>query len=239
MRSKIKMSICFFFQSFRSATLLTYIGDKLIANVDNIETMCATDLFIIVQAFANSGFVPQAPANDENIWSDRILPAILNNVKQTQASKYTWIPFTLQLVVLDHFDSELISRVFNTTYLDGYLNRDRLTILDLSKLLVLYQTVAMNPNIDINDDSKQQMIDVCKRYMDEMPACDIQLDLVEHIGHSCVLTNVRTKYMHLLPTVVKVNQQTGHFVKFPTEIARDENGFILLEAIPCETNEVL
>lgn len=201
--------------------------------------MCATDLFIIVQAFANSGFVPQAAANNENIWSHRVLPAILNNVKSTQASKFTWIPFTLQLAVLGHFDQELISRVFNTTYFDSYLSRNKLTILDLYKLLILYQTVAMNPNIDINHDSKLKMIDVCKRYMEEMPACDIQLDLIEHVGRACVLTNVRTEYMHLLPTLVKVNKQTGHFEKFPSEIGRDEDGFIPLEAVPCEANEVL
>lgn len=229
----------FFFQSFRSTTLLTYIGDKLIANVDNIETMCATDLFIIVQAFANSGFVPQTALNDANIWSDRILPAILNNVKQTQKSQYTWIPFTLQLAVLGHFDCELIDRVFNATYLDGYLNRDRITILDLYKLLILYQTVAMNPNVNISHDSKLKMIDVCKRYMEEMPECDIQSDLIEHIGRACVLTNVRTEYMHLLPTLVKVNKQTGHFEEFSKNIGRDENGFVPLEAVPCETNEIL
>lgn len=229
----------FFFQSFRSTTLLTYIGDKLIANVDNIETMCATDLFIIVQAFANSGFVPQAASTNENIWSDRVLPAILNNVKSAQTSQFTWIPFTLQLAVLGHFDRELISRVFNTTYLDNYLNRDRLTILDLYKLLILYQTVAMNPNIDIDQDAKLKMTDVCKRYSEEMPACDIQLDLFEYVGRACVLTNARTKYMHLLPTLVKVNKQTGHFENFPNEIGRDENGFIPLEAVPCAANEVL
>lgn len=209
--------------------------------MDSIETMDAIDIFTIVQAFSNSAFVPQTPTNDENIWSKRILPAILNNMNltQLQPSDFTWLPFTLQLVVLGHFDQGLISRVFSSSYLDGYLNRDKLTILDLYKLLILYQTVAMNQNIDINPDLKLKMASVCKRYMDEMPPCDIQLDLIEHIGRACVLTNVQTKYMHLLPTLVKINKQTGHFEKFADEISRDENGFIPLGAVPCETNEVL
>lgn len=203
--------------------------------------MDAIDIFTIVQAFSNSGFVPKTPTNDENIWSDRILPAILNNVNLTQhqPSNFTWLPFTLQLVVLGHFDRELISRVFSSSYLDGYLNRDKLSILDLYKVLILYQTVAMNQSIDINQDLKLKITGVCKRYMDEMPPCDIQLDLIEHIGRACVLTNVQTKYMHLLPTLVKINKQTGHFEKFTDEISRDENGFIPLEAVPCGTNEVL
>lgn len=213
----------------------------MIANVDSIQTMGAIGIFTIVQAFANSGFVPQTTANDQNIWSERILPAILNNVNltQLQSSNFTWLPFTLQLVVLGHFDRELISRVFASSYLDSYLNRNRLSILDLYKILILYQTVAMHPNIDINQELKLKMVDVCKKYMEEMPPCDIQLDLIDHIGRACVLTNVRTKYMHLLPTLVKFNKQTGHFERFPNEISRDENGFIRLDAIPCETNEVL
>lgn len=213
----------------------------MIANVDSIQTMGAIGIFTIVQAFANSGFVPQTTANDQNIWSERILPAILNNVNltQLQSSNFTWLPFTLQLVVLGHFDRELISRVFASSYLDSYLNRNRLSILDLYKILILYQTVAMHPNIDINQELKLKMVDVCKKYMEEMPPCDIQLDLIDHIGRACVLTNVQTKYMHLLPTLVKINKQTGHFERFPNEISRDENGFIRLDAIPCETNEVL
>lgn len=221
--------------------MLKYIGDKMIADVDNIQTMDASDLFIIVQAFANSGLIPQTAANDENIWSERILPAILGNVNLTrlQSSRNMWLPFTLQLVVLGHFDRELISRVFNSSYLDNYLNRNKLSILNLYKILILYQTVAMHPNIDINQDLKLKMADVCKKYVDEMPSCDIQLDLIDHVGRSCVLTNVTTKFMHLLPTLVKINKQTGHFEQFPNEISRDENGFIPLDAVPCGTNEVL
>lgn len=120
------------------------------------------------------------------------------------------------------------------------MNRDKLTVLDLYKVLVLYQTVAMQPHIDIDrSELKAKMADVCKRYVDEMPPCDIQLDLIEHIGRAYVLTNVRTKYMHLLPTLVKINNQTGHFERFDSETRRDSDGFIPLEAVPCQTNETL
>lgn len=224
---------------------MTYIGDKLIANVDDIQTMSSNDIFTIVQAFANSGFLPHALASDEkSIWSERILPAILSNVHlaQFQPSSFTWLRFTLQLAVLGHFNQELISRVFSPAYLDGYLNRDKLSILDLYKVLILYQTVAMQPNIDeINQasDLKPKMAEVCKKYMEQLPSCDVQLDLIDHFGRSCVLTNVRTKYMHLLPTLVKINKANGQFEPFPNDITRSANGFIPLEAVPCGINEVL
>lgn len=223
-------------------TLLTYIGDKLIANVDSIHTLSSPCIFTIVQGFSNSGFVPQTTDNDKNTWSESILPAILNNINLTQRepSNFTWLPFTLQLAVLGHFDQELISRVFNPSYVDNFLNRDKLSILDLNKVLILYQTVVMQPNININQvELKIKMADACKEYMEQMPTCDIQLDLIDHIGRAFVLTNVRTKYMHLLPTMVKINKHTGQFERFSNDIDRDENGFIPFEAIPYEPNEVL
>lgn len=211
--------------------------------MDSIQTMTSNDLFTIVQAFANAGYVPQTVASDKNIWSDRILPAIMNTIElaQLHPSSPTWLPFTLQLAVLGHFDRELIARVFESNYLNEYLNRDKVSILDLYKVLVLYQTVAMQPNMDaINQtDVKVKIADVCKRYVEEMPSCDVQLDLIDHIGQSCVLTNVRTKFMHLLPTLVKINRTNGQFEPFTSQIIRDKNGFIPLEAVPCDTNEIL
>lgn len=236
------MQIQIYFQSFRSTTLLTYIGGKMIANVDNIHTYDLATIFTIVQGFANSGFVPHAAGNSENVWSERILPAILsnNNLTKLEPSNFTWLQFTLQLAVLGHYNHELISRVLSSTYLDSFLARDKLTILDLNKILILYQTVAMQPNVDLNQvELKMKMTDVCKRYVEQMPSCDIQLDLIDHIGRPCVLTNVRTKYMHLLTTLVKINKQTGTLERFSNGIERDKNGFIPLEAIPCASNEVL
>lgn len=211
--------------------------------MDNIQTIRSHDIFTIVQAFASNGCVPQALANDKSVWSERILPAILSNdnLAQLQPSSFTWLLFTLQLAILGHFDRDLISRVFSPAYLDTYLDRDKLSILDLYKVLILYQTVAMQPNInEVNQtDVKHKIAAVCKKYMEQSPSCDIQLDLIDQIGRSCVLTNVQTKYMHLLPTLVKINKTNGQFEPFSRKIVRDENGLVPLEAVPCGANEVL
>lgn len=214
----------------------------MIADVENIQTLRADSVLTIVQAFSSCNFIPQTADNDTTMWSERILPALLNNRNLTERnpSQSSWLLFTLQLAILGHYDQELISRVFSSAYLDSYLTRDKLSILDYSKILILYQTVAMQPNIDLDQvDLKKKMSNLCQRYVDEMPSCDIQLDLIDHIGQSFVLTNVRTKYMHLLPILVKINKQTGHFERFANEFGRDKDGFIPLERIHCEPNEVL
>lgn len=198
-------------------------------------------MFTIIQAFANNLYVPEGTNTEDNIWAQQILPAILNNenMKQLQPSYNMWLPFTLQLVTLGHFDEALISRVLSTAYLDKYINRKDITILDLYKVLVLYQTVAMQPNVDTTFVEPKLIENVFKRYADQMPSCDIQTDLIEHVGKASVLTNIRSKYMHLIPTLVKINKATKHLECFPDDIVRDADGFISLDSVPCGENEQL
>lgn len=220
---------------------MKYIGDKLISDVENCKSISAFEVFTIIQAFANNLYTPSSTDGSNEIWSNRILPAISNNdnIKQIDPYKTSWLPFALQLVTLGHFNQELIARVLGTKYLNNYINRKATSALDLYKILILYQTVAMQPNINIDGIDATLIDTILKKYSNEMPSCDIQLDLIDHIGRACVLTNVCTKYMHLIPTLVKINQQTKHLERFPDDIIRNENGFIPLDAIPCEDNEVL
>lgn len=233
-------SIFFVFQSFQSEDLLTYISDKLISNIDHCRDMSPFEVFTVVQAFANNCFIPQN-AECQDIWINRMLPEILSNkqLNQIRENHHTWLQFTLQLAILGHFDQKLISRVLDSSYLDNYLQRKDLSTLDLHKILILYQTVSMQSNIDISCVDKTAISGICKKYMSELTSCDIQCDLINHFGKSYVLSNVRTKHMHLIPTLVKVNKVSGHVERFTDDIARDEDGFIPLDAIPHTNNEEL
>lgn len=209
--------------------------------MDDCKSLSTFDLFTIIQTFANNLYIPDGTNTEANIWTHRILPAILNNdnLKQIQPSYNVWLPFTLQLATLGHFDQPLISRVLSTAYLDKYINRKDINILDLHKVLVLYQTVAMQPNVDMTFVERKSIEKVFKRYADQMPSCDIQADLIEHVGRACVLTNIRSKYMHLIPTLVKINKTTRHLERFSDDIVRDADGFVSLDSIPCGENEEL
>lgn len=200
--------------------------------------MSSPNVFGIIQAFANNCYVPES---DENIWSERILPAILanDNLAKVQATSYTWLQFTLQLVVLGYFDEKLISRVLSSSYLESYLKRTDLSILDLNKVLILYQTVSMRSDIDLSFVDSRIIDDICKMYTDRLPPCDIQEDLIDRLGKQCVLTNVRTKHMHIISTLVKINKKSGHFEPFSQNIVRNQDGFISLTDIPCDKHELL
>lgn len=216
----------------------------MILNIDDCRTMSAFEVFTIIQAFSSNCFIPSSSEGDHRAWHDSILPAILSNehLARIDLSKNQWLPFTLQLVVLGHFDQKLISRVLSPSYLDNYLKGQKLTALNLYKILVLYQTAAMQPNIDLSCVDKKMIYNVCKQYTQDpqLGTCDLQLDLMQHIGKSCVLTNVRTKYMHIIPTLVKFNKKAQRFEEFViNDSHRDQHGFISLESIATNANEVL
>lgn len=202
--------------------------------------MTASQVFTIIQAFSDNCYVPEKCDNKGNIWSNCVVPALFKNenLAKIQPNSNAWLPFTLQLVILDHFDQELISRVLSRSYLQNYLNRN-IDTLKLYKILILYQTIAMNTNIDVSSVDLKTISSVCKRYNEQLEPCDIQQDLIENIGEDFVLTNVRTKYMHLIHTLIKINKQTGRFQQFSNNIRRDEDGFISLDDVSCSGNESL
>lgn len=213
----------------------------MISDVDSCRTMSASNVFTIIQAFANNCYVPEKEDSNENIWSERIVPAMLANENLTQflPNSFAWLSFTLQLVILGHFDQQLISRVLSRSYLEINLNRRELSTLDLQKVLILYQTVAMRTDIDLTSIDPKMISGICKKYNEMLPSCDIQQDLIDHLGKMYTLTNVRTKYMHLIHTLVKINKQTGQFVQFSDKISYDADGFISLDDISCAENESL
>lgn len=197
-------------------------------------------LFTIVQAFANNCFIPES--NDGNYtWHDHILPALLSNehLNHVSATSYIWLPFTLQLMILGHCDPKRILHVLSSPYLEEYLNRKNLSALDLSKILILYQTASMQPNVDLSSIDKNSIDNLLVKYKSNVPPCNIQMHLSEYFDKNFVLTDVRTKFAHWIPTLMKIDKKTLDFLSFSDGLGRDQHGFIPLDSIPCKENEIL
>lgn len=196
-------------------------------------------LFAVVQAFANNCHIPQSVENP-NMWTSDILPAILSNKHLTaiEPTSHIWLQFTLQLMTLGHFDQQLISRVLKPAYLNAYSNRKHTSALDLNKVFILYQTAAMNPNISLNMNDKKFLEERLYKYTTHT-ICPIQKALIEELGSDYILTNVKTKYSHWMPTVMKVNTDSWTLQRIPDNFRRDDFGFVAFDDIECGKNEKL
>lgn len=194
-------------------------------------------LFTIVQAFANNVY----EFTDKDIWSTQVVPAIINNENliNVPSTSRTWMHFTLQLMVLEHYNQKLITRVLSSPYLDTYLNNDNLTLLDLHKVLILYQTAAMQPGIDVNCVKQKVINEVFEKYAKKISSCEVQDLLMQEIRNGFAISNIRTKYSHLIQTLVKINKSTMDFEHFPGDLPRDENGFVSLDDVPQSKDELL
>lgn len=219
------------------------MGDKIIRNVDCCKTMNLHSLFTIVQAFANTCYTSKVEDDtryDSDIWSTEIIPAILQNENLSKVSPTSsvWLQFTLQLMILDHFDQELITRVLSTSYLNNYLKNRNENPLDLYKVLTLYQIAAMRPGIDVGCIDKNVLNDIFVKYADLTSKCEIQ-KMLSQADNNLALINVRSKYSHLIPSLVKIDKNNMFLVPFSSNLPRDEYGFVSLDDIPCSANEQL
>lgn len=197
-------------------------------------------LFTIIQAFSNNCFTPES-IDGSYTWNNHILPALLSNehLNKVSSTSHVWLPFTLQLMILGHYDSKRISHVLSARYLEDYLNRKNLTALDLSKILILYQTASMLPNMDMSSIDKSSIDNLLVKYRAKVTPCDIRMHLSQYLGENFVLTDVKTKFAHWIPTLIKINKESMDFVHFSDEIKRDQYAFALLNDIPCGKNEQL
>lgn len=109
-------------------------------------------------------------------------------------------------MILGHFDQNWISHVLKSSHLTEYLNRPNGSLFDLSKLLILYQTAAMNPNISMDAVGKHLIEDTFYKYTQETK-CLLRSE-IEQSEAGFVLSNVRTKFLHWIPTLMKINTET-------------------------------
>lgn len=196
-------------------------------------------LFTVVQAFANNSHVPRPDANP-NIWTSDILPAILSNKHLTavEPNSHIWLQFTLQLMTLGHFEQKLITRVLKPAYLNSYLNRKHTSSIDINKVFILYQTAAMNPNISLNGVDKKFIEGQLHKYSTHT-ICPIQKALLQELNADFFLINVKTKYSHWIPTLMKINTDSWTFQSIQDNFQRDENGFVAFDDIKCGEKDKL
>lgn len=217
--------------------LIQYIGEKL--TVDYCRTMDLGSLFTIIQSFSSNCYVPE-PIENRNLWTNDILPTILQNeqLASTHTNNPHWLHFTLHLLTLNHFDEKMITRVLSREYLTAYLNQSKTQGLDLSRILIIYQTAAMNTNISLDSVDKRYIGELLQNY-ESRSVCWIQKSLIEALGCDYIVRNVSTKYSHWIPTLLKINTSTWTLEKVPANLARDALGFVQLDDIKCEKNEKL
>lgn len=223
-------------QSFQSVPLLQYIGDRLTVTV--CQELPADKLFTVVQSFSNNSYIPKTTENPD-IWSKELLPAILANeqLSTIDTSSIIWLQFPLQLMTLGHFDQKLISHVLSSSYLTAYLNRPYCSRLDQSKLFILYQTAAMNPNISMDAVDKDLIEETLYKYTQHQK-CLLRSELEESEA-GFILSDVRTKFLHWIPTLMKINTETWTLQRIEDNYQRDKYGFVALDDVKCEENEKL
>lgn len=217
--------------------MIQYIGEQLTA--DYCRTMHTTDIFTVIHAFSGSCYVPE-PAENPNIWTTDLLPAILQNeqLSSIDAASSYWLHFTMHLLTLNHFDATLVGRVLSRAYLATFLKQSKAYSLDLSKVFIVYQTAAMNPSFALDSADKDVLEEHFRSYSSHI-TCPLQKPLIEALGADYILTNVRTKYTHWIQTLMKINKTTWTLEKMPANVARDEHGFVQLEDITCMEDEQL
>lgn len=220
----------FNFQSLKSANLLKHIDYKINANIISWPTVKLDILFTVVQAFASAGY---KPVN----WEEIILPAILENVRsKKQNPKHpTWLQFTLQLILLDHFEIEFVERVLCGEYLSEYMQRNNFSDTDLLKLVILYHESNRFDRCNVDHQYLQSIVGTYLQKQIENP---FQNALINRLGTEKCLFNVRTKYGHCIQNLIKYDIDKQQFNSFDA-VQRDSIGFVELDQIDCMSNERL
>lgn len=209
---------------------LQHLDNKINANLDSWPKAKLDTVFTIVQAFALAGYRPMN-------WTAAILPAILENVKgKMQDTKHpTWLQFTLQLILMDHFDVELVERVLQKEYLAEYMQRNNFLKKNALRIVILYHEACRHDECNIDHEYMQSIV---RNYLRNQSDNPFQNTLTDKLGTEKVLFNVRTKYGHCIQNLLKYNIKSREFCSFDA-VQRDSTGFAELEHINCESNERL
>lgn len=210
--------------------LLQHIDNKINENIDSWPTAKLDIIFTVVQAFAMAAY---RPAN----WKEAILPAILENVtnKTKNPQHPTWLQFTLQLILMDHFKVEFIERVLTKEYLTEYMQRNNFSDSDLLKTVILYHAAGRHGKCNIDHDHLQSIVGI---YLGKQSENPFQNALTSKLGAKKCLFNVRTEYGHCIQNLLKYDIQKQEFTSFDA-VQRDFYGFVQLDDISCKSKERL
>lgn len=228
--SFIVQCLSFYFQSFKSVRLLQHIDNKINENIGSWPTAKLDIVFTVVQAFAMAAY---RPAN----WEEAILPPILENItNKNQNPKHpTWLQFTLQLILMDHFKVEYIERVLRKEYLIEYMQRNNFSDSDLLKTVILYHAAGRHGECNIDHEHLQSIVSI---YLGKQSKNPFQNALSSKLEANRCLFNVRTEYGHCIQNLLKYDIQKQQFTPFDA-VQRDISGFAQLDEISCRNNERL
>lgn len=165
------------------------------------------------------------------------MPAILKNVTdKVQNLKHpTWLKFTLQLILLDHFENEFVERVLRKEYLTNYMQRNNFSDSDYLKLVILYHEACQHGECRINHEYLQTVVGT---YLGRKSDNPFQHALSNKLGTEQCLFDVRTKYGHCVQNLVKYDVGKRQFVSFDA-VQRDSTGFAVLDQVKCTNSERL
>lgn len=209
---------------------LQHLDRKINANLDLWPKAKLDTVFTFVQAFAMAAY---RPTN----WTEAILPPILENVNGKIPNKKhpTWLQFTLQLILMGHFEVELVERVLCKEYLIEYMQRNNFANTDVLRTVILYHEACRHLNCNIDHEYLQSIV---RTYLQKPTDNPFKNALTDKLGAEKCLFNVRTKYGHCIQNLVKYNIETEEFCSF-NAVQRDGTGFAELEHINCKSNERL
>lgn len=202
----------------------------------DIKTLDPDILFTVVQAFSLAKFVP-------SFWNTEIVPEILKHDEFIKSTLHTkWFQFTLQLIVLGHFDRRLTELVLSKGYLKKYFQQQKCDVTDYLKVLILYQNVvdynATNVGSPFVISGHQEIDGAMKAYLDKQTFYPFQSFLEFQLGEDYVLTRVTTKHGHYMQHLLKWNREKRALMPL-TEYKPSDGELVRFEDVKCSDQEVL
>lgn len=215
-----------YFQSYISLPLLDYLSEKIANKAELLTEAKPIAIFTYVAAISTANYKP--------MYWESIKPLFAkNSLLQSDFNELPWIKFTLELLSIDVYNSNLIGRIFSNTFLEKYLRQDN-KFLDHMQLLLLFQSVKIfYPEYDgptLDEQYKNRAIEL-KLAKNECPLTDV----VHYCfgGREFVYSRVRTRLGHFIDHVI-VFDENGDVVKC-NQNAQQLGDFY--EDLPIKTNE--
>lgn len=162
-------------------------------------------------------------------WWEKIMPGMMENirVRNLNPNNATWLQFTLQLILLNHVEVDLVERVLHKDYMTAYLGHSKFSDTQYLKLVILYHEACHHGKCAIDHEYLQTLVG---DYLTKQSNNPLQSALTTKLGPDNCIFNARTKYGHCIQNLVKFDIEKRQFVPFD-EVQRDSFGFAELNKI--------
>lgn len=166
-----------------------------------------------------------------------MIPAALKNVNnKIQNPKHpTWLQFTLQLILLNHFEIKFVEQVLCKEYLTEYLLRNNFTDADYLKIVILFHEACRHSKCSFDQEFLQTIVDT---FLKKQCSNPFEHALTSKLEAKRCLFNARTEHGHCIQNLLKYDVVQQQFCSFDA-VQRDPNGFADLNQIACSDTERL